>query len=221
VGEVTIAHSSYGILRVCELGFMTVDARDKWAKALKDRAGNIDWHLHLETVCVTANREFRKPEPVLPASEIEAVPFRLAMTPFLPTDEIAMLVGERGTGKSLVADAIGVALIAGVELPGPMRPTDDALGPVGFIDYETGPHTFRRRVEAICRALEVDPVPIMPKFYYRKMYRPLMHEIDALLDMARRYGIVTWIIDSWRFPCGVGGYRGPVGCQHGWEVSRY
>lgn len=209
VGEVTVEHPLFGRLRFGDLTFMSTDSRAKWVKALKDKTTAIEWERHLDDVCATVSREFRKSEPDVAASEIPDVPFRLSLRPFVPMDETTMLYGPRGTGKSVLAVAIGASLISGVTLPGPMTPLPEALGTVVYLDYETSRETFKRRLTSVRLALGLD-ADIETSFRYRRLLRPLPYEADTLLTPANRHDVRTWIIDSWRYACGSTGTGDPA-----------
>lgn len=108
----------------------------------------------------------------------EPIPPREWLVPGLvPCGTVTMLGGDGGTGKSTLALGLAVATVAGVPWVG--RSVEDC-GPAAFLSAEDDKDELHRRLDAICRAKDVEIEAL-----HDLSYRSLTGD-DALLAVLNR-----------------------------------
>lgn len=168
-------------------------SRADLVKALVPRwkDSTVEWWTHvIEQVCKLSVEAFRAGQPAVDLATIE-IPDRqqyLAGT-LIPRDNTAVLFGDGGAGKSLIALALAVAVSHGINLP--YVPVSAATN-VMYLDWETNEHEIGRRLRALAKGFAVK----VPSVYYRAMRHSLVSEAQSIRNEIadRKIGLV--ICDS-------------------------
>jgi hypothetical protein len=129
---------------------------------------------------------------------VDDAPVRLAIDPLLYRDQLNILYGYGGNGKTrfalYLAGLLSSQYVDTENLPfeqSGLRTYDN--GPVLFVDYETGVSDFRRLQEAICPETAI---------IYRRCYLPLPEIAESLRECIYNEHVKYVFIDSIGKACG-------------------
>lgn len=200
--ELTVSSSrppKQGLLREGNFNLSSATTRSAWVKELNGRQDGVDWYAVMEVVCAKTRRRWRDGEPVVDLAKVTVRPeLPYLAHPLVVEGASSVLFADGGSGKSLIALAVGVSIATGHEIiPGivPMR-----CGPVLYWDWEWGDESHAERLQAICSGAGLD-VPEGLIFY--------QHETASVLEAAPRMrrrvaetGAIFVIIDSLGFARG-------------------
>lgn len=128
-----------------------------------------------------------------PVSVVRLKPVNRQATPYLleglvPMRKPTILYGAGGTGKSILAAAIAVAVQTGAQFLGLHARQAEVL----YLDWETDEEDLAGRVGAAARGVGVAE----PAIRYSAMVRPLEDRVAALARMVKEEKIGLVIIDS-------------------------
>jgi hypothetical protein len=184
-----------GILHAARLNMSSTAAREKLANLLKARAPGVDfdWFHYLEELSIEVTAALAEGEPIEEIGH-DAVDWsapQYAVSPLVPLHEPGLIYGPGGSGKSLIALTIAIATAAGRELiPGT---TQQAKGPVLYLDWETNRKRVNRRIVSVCQGAEIE----VPRgIFYRREFRTLADDAEELAAFVIERGIVFVVIDS-------------------------
>jgi hypothetical protein len=109
----------------------------------------------------------------------------------VPLNHVTILFGDRGSGKSYVAEVLCVCCALGEPYLGKEMPQ----GPVLFIDYEDNDRNFRRRIDRICAGLGL---PLLPGLihYLNLAGMPIADARRTVRKKIQAEGIVLVVVDS-------------------------
>lgn len=165
------------------------------AKILAKRANtdDIDWEDLLEDFCQRIMAAEREGDPV---EKVGALPMPLSETyrlaPVLPQDQVTILYGDGGTGKSTLAVAMAVSTQEGVAVVEHWIPRK---APVLYLDWEAGRASINRRVRGIAVGAHIPRLVTIDYMNCRK--RGALHtfaeDVSRLIDL-EGYGLV--VVDS-------------------------
>ena len=100
----------------------------------------------------------------------------------LPADEVTLISGHGGVGKSYFSLAIGLHLVIGR----PLGPLDVQQSRVLFYSSEDGAGVLRYRVRRLCEVMRVDPLQLADRLFLLDMsdedpalHRELVHYVDG------------------------------------------
>lgn len=177
----------YGPAKFNLLGVQVNQAREL------NEALDIDWKGLLLTIRAMSVRQYREGSPLidLAAVDISDEAPRFLLPPFIDQHGITVLVADGGTGKSLTALAMAVALVTDEPVFGE-RP--NAVGSVVYLDWEADEETHAERLWAVCRGLGVS-VP-GAGIHYQKMLSSLPEAVGSLRKKIMDVGASLVIIDS-------------------------
>lgn len=126
------------------------------------------------------------------ATEMEpAPPLEYVIALIYPKNEPSVLYGFGDTGKTYIALSQAVCIAAGKHWAGHDVP--EAM-PVLWLDWETDPTTWKRRVDRLCLGHHVELRPGMLR--YKRCTAPLAEMYDSLDQEIRQEGIGFIVIDS-------------------------
>ena len=108
--------------------------------------------------------------------------------PALLSEDINLVYGQSGSGKSYLALILGQAIHHGVPVCG----LATVKGNVLYIDYETTKAKMRRRFHRVDSGLEVEGVPML----YMAATVPLVQMVEALQEYVVEHQIQFLVIDS-------------------------
>lgn len=187
-----------GLLRQGNFNVSSATTRSQWEKALSQRMPDVDWYAAMEMLCALTLKRWRDGEPVVDLSYIEprsSVPFLLP--PFVVDGAATVLFAEGGTGKSLLALAMGVSIATGYELLGSAA---TRIGPVLYLDWEWDAQSHAERLQAICAGVGIErPAGLI---HYRHEVAPIWEAAPAIRRCIAELGIVFVVIDSLGFARG-------------------
>jgi hypothetical protein len=198
--EMTVSTSTApvaGLLREGNFNLSSTTTRTQWQKALAERL-DIDWYAILEQVCTMTRRRWREGEPVVDLTNVKprsGMPYLLP--PFIVDGAASILFAEGGTGKSMLALAMGVSVAACEPLLDsfPTRP-----GPVLYLDWEWDAESHAERLQAICRGAGISPPKGM--IHYRHEMASVWESASVIRRRVAELGAVLVIIDSLGFARG-------------------
>lgn len=133
-------------------------ARGTLAKTLAKRANtdDVDWEDLLEDFCRRVMAAEREGDPI---EKVGALPIPIGesyrLDPLLPLDQVTILYGDGGTGKSTLATAMAVAVQEGIALLDRWIPRK---APVLYLDWEAGRASINRRVRGIAMGAHIPRV---------------------------------------------------------------
>lgn len=187
---VSADRESRALLHSSKLNLSANQSRTSVSKSLADRESTMPWPAILEQVCFLAREHYSRGEP--PIDMREYAPRRggrWLLRPYLERDGFTIMYAEGGTGKSIVALALATTIASGHTLAGTL---EDEPGPTLYLDWETGPDTFHRRLRALCAPDFVDTPPV----YYQHMFAPLVQTATNVRRFVAERGIKAVFIDS-------------------------
>lgn len=179
-------------------------ARGTLARTLAKRANteDVDWEDLLEDFCRRVMAAEREGEPI---EKVGALPIPVGETyrldPILPLDQVTILYGDGGTGKSTLAVAMSVAVQEGIALLERWIPRK---APVLYLDWEAGRASINRRVRGIAMGAHIPSVVQIDYLNCRRrgaLYS-FAEDVARMVD-AGGYGLV--VVDSVGMASGTGG----------------
>ena len=178
------------IYPAARINLMSPQTRDRLANACAKRDPDLDWDAIIGQMCVKAQDRWRAGEPAIDMRtyQMPTTP-RWLLEPFVERDDATVVFAQGGSGKSMFALAVAVTIGSGHEVVGRLN---GATGPVMYLDWETGPATFRERIGAICAGAGI---PI-PPVHYRRMVSSLPESAAEVAKERRRIGAVFAVVDS-------------------------
>lgn len=183
-----------GLLRQGRFNFSATRTRSEWVKSLGDRTSSaaLPWYDLFEQLCAMSIHRWRTGEPVKDLADVptrEGVPYLL--NPFVVEEAPAVLFGDGGTGKSLLALAIGLSVATGEPILGvvPKR-----CGAVLYLDWEWDAETHAERMRAICEGYGMN----VPKgsIFYRRQTASIKESAPELRKQIAGLGVCLVIGDS-------------------------
>jgi hypothetical protein len=179
-------------------------ARGTLARTLAKRANtpDVDWEDLLEDFCRRVMSSEREGDPI---EKVGALPIPVGETyrldPILPIDQVTILYGDGGTGKSTLAVAMSVAVGEGVALLERWVPRK---APVLYLDWEAGRASINRRVRGVAMGAHIPRVVQIDYLNCRRrgaLYS-FAEDVARMVDV-EGYGLV--VVDSVGMASGTGG----------------
>lgn len=189
-------------------GDLTVEAADQplhwgrlWLANTRDREELVrkldrldrarPWRALLDQACQLVAEAVRQGVPTVRLTPAPAPEARCLVEPLLPLGETAVLFGDGGSGKSLLALALGVAVSTGCPLPGGLRMTSSPR-PVLFLDWESCQEEQAARLAGLLAGLGLADAEV----HYRPMVRPLADDAPRIRAEIARLDAGAVIVDS-------------------------
>jgi len=203
MGEVVISTTKPGVkhshLHQAQFNFSSSVSRDRLARSLDGRYGEVDWGVILEQLCVYALERVRRGEPVLTLwSDGKAQPPEFLLEPFLIRDYPTVIFGDPSAFKS----SLSLFFYAVLLLPWHDNPL--SLIPKGkptkvlYLDWETEPETIRWQLTRLERGMTLQNIPLS----YRRCSLPLAQDIEAVRRAITDSGAEAIVVDSLGLACG-------------------
>ena len=197
-GEITVHASGLGSLHWGRLNLASTSAREGLVKKLHEVHPIDLWRAFLETACRTVAERLRQGQPIVSLEPVAAPTTRQLIERLLPLGETSVIFGDGGTGKSLLALSVTVAVSSGIPLPGGLRPTQEAA-PVLLLDWESCQEEQNERLAGLLSGFGLSAAP---GIYYRPMARGLADDAAYLRAEISRLKIGLVIVDSLGPACG-------------------
>lgn len=194
--EITVVDATEGFLHWARLNVASTPGRASVAKALEEASPTRPWREYVEKSCRMVVMHLRHAQPVEYLTPTAPNGHRWLVEPVIPYGEVTVLFGDGGTGKSLLALAVGLHGLLGH----PMGAWH--VGHVErmlYLDWETDSQTHRERLYGLTRTLEV---PGPESILYRALARPLTDMMAVVRADADRHKPDLIICDSLAPACG-------------------
>ena len=160
------------------------------AGTLTDRTDIVDWFGMLQQAAWRSLERFRDGDPLIRLADVTPEARRWILEPYLEGSRPTVVFAPGGSGKSFFA----LTALASVASGHPLLGVTPALtGPVAYLDWEADADTQRRRLDAICRPLDLD---LAGTIHYRVELAPLHATADRLRHRLESLGIVACVVDS-------------------------
>ena len=135
--EVSINSTACGRLHWGRIVLASTSARETLIRKLKSSYSlKVDWPRILDSTCRIASERLRAGSPI---TALTGAPSkrsdRFLIERFLPHGETSVIFGDGGSGKSLLALSLAVAVSSGISLPCGLQ--SNQKSPVLYLDYET------------------------------------------------------------------------------------
>jgi hypothetical protein len=207
-GEITVQRETgpnqQGHIHWARINLSSTTARDGLRKVLhgktKDDLGNssYEWEPMIEYACSVAAKRHREGDPFVSLRDMPVPPkLTYLLDKMIPVGQTSLLYSSGGSGKSLIAMAIAVAVSSGYPLPGGLRPNQKTR--VLYLDYETDEEEQRLRLEWICNGMFLSEVP---DIICRHQTRPLVDDLGRIRREIDAQSIGLVIVDSIAYALG-------------------
>lgn len=161
------------------------------AQTLSEMASSVHWDEAMAEGVQHAIEVFRtgERETALRTSDIDGGhPFLLE--PFIASSGVSVFYGEGGTGKSLIALALAVAIAADYPIFGQYP---QQAGPVVYFDYEDDNSVHEERLTAILRSQDIK---LKHPIYHRSLVAKVSQSQASMRRSISERGAVLSILDS-------------------------
>lgn len=212
-GELTVlcglpgTRSSDGHIHQARFNLTSTTARTSVAKVLQQRsaAPEVDWLDLLEDLCRRVLAADREGDPV---AKVGALPMELRenyrLDPLMPLDQVTILFGDGGVGKSTLATAIAVSVQEGVSV---VEHWVARQAPVLYLDWEAGRAALNRRVRGVAMGAHI-PRVVQIDYLDCRRRGPLHGFAEDVARMVDREGYGLVVVDSVGMASGTGGEGG-------------
>lgn len=171
-------------------------ARSEMAKQLEKRRPGLDWVEILEQACPSSLAEFRRGEPSVEMEDVEMPgPREWVLWPIIAKGHTTVIYGPGGTGKSTLAQCFALCIELGIPKVG-LQPA--GKGKVLYLDWENSEEECKRTLIGLGLGLNFQ----RPTFRYRRCYRSLPDEIEAIQQIATENEITVVIVDGATYAAG-------------------
>jgi AAA domain-containing protein len=149
------------------------------------------WREYLDDACRKMVVRMREGEPVMALHATPRPPEQSLVHPVLADGDTTVTFGPGGSGKSLYALLLELAVTTGCALPSGLRATRRC--PVLVLDWESSRAAHEARLYELCRALGVTPPTTI---YYKRMSGALSDSIRQIRSDVARLGVGLVRVDS-------------------------
>ena len=181
---------SPGVLEWGRINLSAMSTRASLAKQLTTRCPGFDWQGALLQVSAKAVKIRREGEPTIDLRDVQPRDTRWLLWPYIEYGGPTVMFADGGTGKSVLALAMGYSVATGKPLLGAPRMKTGVL----YLDWETDSWTHAERLRAIHNeyAFGAD----LPTIRYKRMVGSLADSVTQLRAEVSRWGIGLTIVDS-------------------------
>lgn len=154
---------------------------------------NIDWDGLFTQLKALAIRQYREGTPLVDLSTVDVsgeAP-RFLLPPFIDQHGVSVIVADGGTGKSLTALGMAVAVATCEPVFGD---APNAIGPVLYLDWEADEFTHAERLRAITRGLEIEMPTGM--LHYQRMVSSMHESVASIRKKVLQVEAALVVIDS-------------------------
>ena len=189
-----ILHTSFNLVAGRSRPVLADQLSSAYDKLDKPQANNI-----IEQLCFKVLELYREGEPILELMANEEIhPSQYKVYPLIAENEVNVIYGEGGAGKSLLAMALSII----IQLPwgeNPLGLKNPRIGRILWLDWETSENTARRNLKLLTKGFGLPP-----NFFiaYRRCSQPLPSDLETIQNLCLEHSIDTVIIDSAGLACG-------------------
>jgi energy-coupling factor transporter ATP-binding protein EcfA2 len=199
-GEIKIKTSLPGFnehLHQANFNFSSTRSKTELVKTLHGVCEEVEWSILIEQLRVKTLELYRQGEPLQilnPKEKIEKPEYLLY--PFLPKNQMSLIYGEGGTGKSTLALFLSLLLMHpfigpeyGLQIETP--------GNVLYLDFETSREVIQLQYSGLASNFNCNK-----KIYYRRCSLPLTHDLEKIKECVQESRADLIIVDSVGIACG-------------------
>ena len=150
------------------------------------------WYEQVKAATVRAIRKPPKPDAMV-ASDPDEVTTSFLIKPFILSDGVSLLFGPGGTGKSMLALAMALAVVSGRAMFG--RPPA-VTGNVIYLDYEDSLRTHEARMRSLMVGMGLDDDDLEHTIFHLKPTQSVARMRRDLLGLIREHQPALIIVDS-------------------------
>jgi hypothetical protein len=180
-----------GLLTIERVPISSGRDRASLANRLTERTGKeLDWRNIVDRLCNTVLSKEGEGRPVLRLGRLPVADDVFLISNLVEDGTATSVYGDGELGKSWLGLAAAVSMETGAEIvPGwaPLR-----RGRALYIDYETDPKTFNKRIQMIANGAGVRP----PEILYLAADEPFADLLEQILQLVADEGIDLLVIDS-------------------------
>jgi len=180
-----------GVLEWGRINLSAMSTRASLAKQLAARCPGFDWQGALLQVSARAVKIRREGEPTIDLRDVQPRDTRWLLWPYIEYGGPTVMFADGGTGKSVLALAMGYSVATGKPLLG--TPKAEPKG-VLYLDWETDSWTHAERLRAIHTEYAFEEE--LPTIRYKRMVGSLADSATQLRAEVSRWGIGLTIVDS-------------------------
>lgn len=189
--EVSVVTTVGGALHLARLNLLSTQSRNGLTKGLDAAQPDAAWSRVVELSCRLVIQHLRQGEPVEPLVATKPGTHRWLVEQWIPLNEITVLFGDGGAGKSLFALGLACSGLLGLPLGGPWR-----VGPlrrVLYLDWESDKATHEERLWGLTRVWGEPPADTI---LYRRLWRPLTDDMATVRADCDRHHVDGVVVDS-------------------------
>ena len=168
--------------------------RNSLVKYLGGQMPELAWPTMMDTVCRLAISHFKVGPSLINLAHYEGFPPNWLLWPLILEDEINILFGDGGNGKSLIAMAAAISLQTQNSLLSGMVPNGNTK--TLYLDWEASPNAHANRLKKL-----MHPVPMLDMAYLR-CSAPLHEIVRQVKRHLTESGCAMVVIDSIAAACG-------------------
>ncbi len=196
-GELTVSLNGRS-LHWGRASLASLSARKSLTEKLQKTSARIPWADILERVCQGTTEALRATEPTVQLVPARGTVERILLEKLLVDHETNVVFADGGSGKSLLAQAVAVAIGTKTTLPAGLSPRRS--GPVLYLDWESCLDEQQERLDGLLAGLGLSaPVPI----HYRRMAAGLADDMPTIRTEVARLKPALVIVDSLAPACGM------------------
>lgn len=164
-------------------------------RELEEKGPRLNWPALIAQVRHEVVKRENQGVPLVPLdSDQKAEPPRYLIYPLLPEKQTTILYADGGSGKSYVSLFLAMILAAGwSDNPWQLQCDKEQLK-VAILDWESSKDDTNWRQFKLQRGNDFPPTP--EQIYYRPCARPLLDDLDNLMEEIREKEIQLVIVDS-------------------------
>jgi AAA domain len=196
--EVSVHNGANTELHWARVNLVSTQARNALVKAVEEREPMDDWRTIIGRSCRLVAKHVRTGEPAVP---LVAEPPRVEqwmVNGLIIRDQLNVLFGDGGTGKSYMALALGLSGL--LRRPLSARRRMVPLKRVLYLDWESGRHEQAARLWRLTEGFQ--SAAIDGALMHRTMRRPLVDDIAAIRAEVSRHEVDFVVADSLAPACG-------------------
>ena len=159
---------------------------------LSDAATDVQWNETVSNCVGRAIEVYRTGdvEQALSPQHVDRTSHPMLLDPFVASSGVSVFFGEGGTGKSLIALGMAVAIASGHPVFGTLP---RATGPVVYFDYEDDPEVHAERLAAILSGTKAE---LKHPIYHRSLIAKVSQSQSSMRRSVAETGSVLAILDS-------------------------
>ena len=196
--EISVVSTTSGELHWARVNLTSTQTRASLSRALEDLEPAGDWGPLVERACRRVAQHLRQGEPAVPLIARAPTTARWLVEGLIPQQQLSVLYGDGGAGKSYLA--LGVVLAGLLQHPLSARWRVAPIARALYLDWESGEAEQAARLHHLTEGL--GRAPVDGTILHRTMRRPLLDDLTAIRAEIDREHVDLVIADSLAPACG-------------------